>query len=117
MFLTWNGRASQTSLIMATSQAISSDGATTTVWKEPELLWPPGPINTPGSRITQALGLTGGSSRDPAAFAGRLWEVSEPNAEKLCVKSAFDIPHKSFKLKIPQLRLPFSNRTVLVNGK
>lgn len=116
-FFTSKGNCSHTSHIIATSQARSSDGASTTVWKEPLVRRPVGPMKTPGRRITQALGRTGGASRDPAAFAGCFGEISERNAKELRVNSALDVPHKSVKLQIPKLRLPFSNRTVLVDGK
>lgn len=102
MFLMSKGSCSQTSQLMAISQAMSSDCAMTTVWNDPEIFLPPGPTKRPGRRMTHALGLTGGSLRDPACFAIGFGEVRQSNPKKLRIKSPIKISHKGFQFQIPE---------------
>lgn len=82
------------SLRMATSQAISSLGARTIVWNEPLYFWPPAPMNTPGSLMTQARNRMGlGASWDPAATCF-LRKICKSDAKKMRINCALDVAHE-----------------------
>jgi hypothetical protein len=102
MSLTLNGSCSQMLLIIATSQAICSDGAKTMVWNEPGILRPSSVKTTPGMRTTQPLGRTGGSSSEPGFLASGFREVLKSNAKKLRVNSTFNVAHVGIQLQIPK---------------
>jgi len=88
---------------MATPQAISSFSATTMVWKDPSSLVPPYPMNSPGTRITQALVpgrlLTG---PDPATGRWGRCKIRNTAAQKASVQRPFKVPHVRLKLQVPE---------------
>ena len=101
---TFHGIRSQTSQAVATSQAISSFSAMTTVWKDPGSLVPPYPMKTPGSRITQALTLDFlRSALDPARGGRGRSKICKAPAQKRSVKRPFKVAHVRLNLKVPEL--------------
>ena len=89
--------------MVATSQAISSVSAMTTVWKDPVSLVPPYPMKTPGSLITQALmlGFLLPGSDPPAGGRGRS-KICKTAAQKSSVQRSLKIAHVRLKLQIPE---------------
>lgn len=89
---------------MAMSQAISSFSATTMVWKEQVSLVPPYPMDSPGTRITQALVL--GRllpGPDPATGNWGRCKIRNTAAQKCSVQRPFKVPHVRLKLQVPEL--------------
>lgn len=88
---------------MAMLQAISSFSATTMVWKEQVSLVPPYPMNSPGTRITQAL--TPGrlvTGPDPTAGNWGRSKIRDAAAQKASVQRPFKVPHVRLKLQVPE---------------
>jgi len=101
---TFHGIRSQTSQFVATSQAISSFSAMTTVWKDPGSMVPPYPIKAPGRRITQALalGFLLPGPDPPRGGRGRS-KICKAAAQKVSVKRPFKVAQVRLKLQVPEL--------------